>query len=243
VSAYDDGDLTALNRLEDLLDAYCDTRLMPRGAVLSRIRTTVLAEAASAAATAAATSRLALAAPAKPARWTFSSPFVRRFAALGFAATLTLGTTAAVLAAPPGSPFYNARVYLETALLPTGVDDRVAARERLLAERLAEAQDAAHRNDPVGLAAALAAYRAEVDAATADVGDDATLLAHLEEELARHTAVLTALQAQVPDDAAIDKALDESSKAIDKLQAKGSHTTTHPTHPTHPPGGPQGPQR
>jgi hypothetical protein len=241
VSAYDDNDLTALNRLEDLLDAYCDTRLMPRGAVLSRIRTTVLAEAAAAAATAAATRRLqALAAPARPARWTFSSPFVRRFAALGFAATLTLGTTAAVLASPPGSPFYNARVYLETALLPTGVDDRVAARERLLAERLAEAQDAAARNDPVGLAAALAAYRAEVDAATADVGDDANLLAHLEDELARHTVVLTTLEATLPDDAAIDKALDASSKAIDKLQAKGSHTTTHPTHP---PGGPQGPQR
>src|SRR5206468_2459118 len=86
--------------------------------------------------------------------------------------------------------------------------------------------------DPTALAAALAAYRAEVEAATADVGDDASRLAHLEEELAKHTVVLTALEAQLPDNAAIDKAIDASSKAIDKLQARGEHAR-----PTHPPQG------
>lgn len=229
MTTYDDNDASARNRLEDLLDAYCDSRLMPRGPVLSRIRATVLAEVAAAAASSAATARLqAPAGPTpKPARWTLSSPFARRFAALGFAASLTLGTTAAVLAAPPGSPFYNARVYLETLALPSQVDDRVAAHERLLRERLGEAQAAAAHSDPAGLAAALAAYRAEVEAATFDVGDDAALLAHLEEELARHTVVLTALEAQLPDDASIDKAIEASSKAIDKLQARGQNA--HPT--------------
>ncbi len=244
MSAYDDNDLTALNRLEDLLDVYCDTRLMPRGPVLSRIRATILAEAAAAAATAAAAARLqALAGSApKAPRWTISSPFARRALAFGFAASLTLGTSLAVLAAPPGSPFYNARVSLETLALPSQVDDRVAAHERLLVERLGEAQAAAARSDPVALAAALAAYRAEVEAATADVGDDAARLAHLEEELAKHTLVLTALEAQLPDNAAIGKAIDASSKAINKLQARGENA--HPTHPPQgggPGNGPSGP--
>jgi hypothetical protein len=232
--------MAALNRLEDLLDAYCDARLMPRGPILSRIRAAVLAQAAAATATAAATSRLQpFAGPARRVpRWTFSSPFARRLGALGFAATLTLGTSAAVLAAPPGSPFYNARVYLETLTLPSQVDERAAAHERLLIERLGEAQAAAARGDAAGVAAALAAYRAEVEAATTDVGNDAALLAHLEEELARHTVVLTALEAQLPDQAAIDKAIDASSNAIDKLKARGEHA-----HPTHVPSGPQDPEQ
>ena len=237
MSSYDDNDLTAHNRLEDLLDAYCDARLMPRGPVLSRIRATVLAEAAAAAATAAAVTRLqALAGPApKPGRWTLQSPFARRAIALGFAATLTLGTGAAVLAAPPGSPFYNARVYLESAFLPTQADALLAAHERLLEERMAEAEAAAARGDIPGLTAALAAYQAEVEAATADVSDDAALLAHLEAQLAKHSAVLTALAARLPEQSSIDNAIEASSKAINKLQERGGHA-----HPSHAPGGPPG---
>jgi hypothetical protein len=233
VSTYDDNDLTALNRLEDLLDAYCDTRLMPRGAVLSRIRATVLAEAA-----AAATSRLqALAVPApKPSRWTISSPFARRVATLGFAATLTLGTTAAVLAAPPGSPFYHARVSLETAFLPTQQDARFDGHEKLLEERLAEASAAAKSGDMDALAAALAAYQAEVDATTAEAGVDPDQLAHLEAMLATHTDALTALAATLPDQSSIEHAIDASSKAIDKLKARGEHA-----HSTKPPQGGGGP--
>ena len=49
----------------------------------------------------------------------------RRVVALGMAATMTLGTTAAVLAAPPGSPFYNARVALQSAFLPNDADARL----------------------------------------------------------------------------------------------------------------------
>jgi hypothetical protein len=239
VSAYDDNDLTALNRLEDLLDAYCDTRLMPRGPVLSRIRATVLAEATAAAATAAAASRLqAFAAPApKAPRWTLASPFARRFATLGFAATLTLGTTAAVLAAPPGSPFYNARVSLETAFLPTQQDQRSAGHEKLLDERFAEAELAAGRNDMVGLSAALAAYQDEVAAATKDAGSNPAQLAQLENVLAKHSAVLTALAVRLPEQSSIEHAIDASSKAITKLKEK-----QHPARPAHTPqgGGGQG---
>jgi hypothetical protein len=241
MSTYDDKDFGALDRLEDLLDAYVEGRLMPRSPVLARIRANVMAEAAATAS--AAASRLQFDEPPRPARWAASSLFARRAFALGFAAMLTLGTTAAVLAAPPGSAFYNARVYIETLALPARADARLEGHERLLQERIAEAQAAGARGDAVGLAAALAAYQAEVAAATGDVGDNAALLAQLEEMLAKHTATLTALEAKVPGQSSIDKAIDESSKAIEKIKAKGNPAA----HPTRAPGGPhgqeQGPQR
>jgi len=238
VSGYDDNDRGALDRLEDLLDAYADARLMPRGPVLSRIRANVLAQAVAAATSTAATTRLQFAEPPRPHRWSFSSPFTRRAFAFGFAAMLTIGTSAAVLAAPPGSPFYNARVYIETLALPSQVDARLDGHERLLLERITEAETAATNDDPVALAAALAAYQAEVNAASADVGDDAARLAHLEDMLAKHTAVLTALAAELPEQSSIDHAIVESSKAIAKLKAQGSRA-----HPTHVPGDPQGQQQ
>jgi chromosome segregation ATPase len=151
---------------------------------------------------------------------------------------LTIGTSAAVLAAPPGSPFYNARVYIETLTLPSQVDARLAGHERLLQERIAEAEAAAARSDAIGLAAALAAYQAEVNAASVDVGDDAARLAHLEDMLAKHTTTLTALAAELPEDTSIEHAIDASSKAIANLKAKASHP-----HQTHAPGGPQGQQQ
>ena len=238
MSGYDDNDRFALDRLEDMLDAFAEARLMPRGPVLSRIRANVLAEAAAAAASAAAATRLQFAEPPRAPRLAVSSPFTRRAFAFGFAAMLTIGTSAAVFAAPPGSPFYNARVYIETLALPAQVDARLEGHERLLQERIAEAEAAAARGDAHGVAAALTAYQAEVDAASADVGDDASRLAHLEDMLAKHTAVLTALAAELPEQSSIEHAIDASSKAIAKLKASGSHS-----HPTHAPGEPQGRQQ
>jgi chromosome segregation ATPase len=126
-------------------------------------------------------------------------------------------------------------VFLETLALPTQVDARVARHEELIQERLDEAEAAADRGDTVALAAALAAYQSEVDAATGDIGSDQALLAHLEEELARHAAVLTALAARLPEQSSIEHAIDTSSKAITKLQAK--EPPAQPPHPTHAPQG------
>ena len=236
MSAYEDGDPVALDRLEDLLDAYCETRLAPNAAILARIRTSVLAEAASTAATTAAANRLRLVEPPSPRlRWSLSPRFARAVFGLGFAAALTLGTAAAVLASPPGSPFYNARVTLETAFLPVQLDARLVAHEDLLVERLKEAETAAADGDTAGLAAALAAYQAEVTAATSDAGTDPDRLAHLEEELAKHTAVLTALATRLPEQSSIEHAIDASSKAITRLQEQA-----HPVRPTHSPQGPGG---
>ena len=235
MNGYDDNDRGALDRLEDLLDAYAEARLMPRGPVLSRIRANVLAQATIA--SAAAIHRPQLLEPPRP-RWAVSSPFMRRALAFGFAAMLTIGTSAAVLAAPPGSPFYNARVYIETLTLPSQADARLEGHERLLQERIKEVEAAAADGDANGLAAALAAYQDEVDAATADVGNDVARLAHLEDELAKHTAVLTELATDSPDQSSIDHAIAESSNAIANLKAKANKV-----HPTHAPGGPQGQQQ
>jgi len=238
VSRFEDNDLGALNRLEDLLDAYSDARLAPQGAVLARIRANVLAQAASLSATAAAENRLRLVenAPGRP-RAALGSRFARAAFALGFAAMLTLGTSLAVMAAPPGSPFYNARVFIETATLPAQAQARFEGHEKLLEERLDEAEAAAASGNSAALAAALAAYQAEVDAATADAGSDQDRLAHLQAMLAKHTVVLTALAAQLPDQSSIERAIDTSSKAITRIETK-----THPAHPTHDPQGGGDPQ-
>jgi hypothetical protein len=230
-----DRDLAALDEIADLLAAYAEARLSASGPVLARMRAQVLREAALRNAV-AAEQRDAEGALGTATRWTlprFRVP--RRAFALGMAATLTLGTTAAVLAAPPGSPFYNARVAIEVAFLPTQVDARLASHELHLDERLAEAQAAATRGDLAALAAALAAYQSEVDAAVADVGDDAARLAHLEAELAKHTATLVALAARLPEQAAIEHALDVNQKAVTKLKDKGSHAGGKPSVA---PGGP-----
>jgi len=233
VSRFDDNDPGALNRLEDLLDAYSDARLAPQGAVLARIRANVLAQAASLSATAAAENRLRLVenAPGQP-RAALGSRFARAAFALGFAAMLTLGTSVAVMAAPPGSPFYNARVFIETATLPSQAEARFEGHEKLLEERLDEAEAAAASGNSVALAAALAAYQVEVDAATADAGSNQDRLAHLQAMLAKHTAVLTALAERLPDQSSIEHAIDSSSKAITKIEAR-----THPAHPTRQPAG------
>ena len=121
------------------------------------------------------------------------------------------------------------RAALEVAFLPVQVDQRLASREQHLDDRLAEAEAAAARGDLGGLAAALAAYQAEVDAAVAEVGDDAARLAHLEAELARHTAALQALAATVPEQAAIEHAIDTSQKAATKLKDRSERAGGKPS--------------
>lgn len=236
MTEYFDRDLAALDEIEDLLEAYAEARLSASGPVLKRMRAQVVREAALRSAISAAEQRSAEADVTRATRWSLPSlHFPRRAAALGLAATLTLGTSAAVLAAPPGSPFYNARVAIEVAFLPAQVDERLASHEQHLDERLAEAQAAAARGDLAALAAALAAYQTEVDSAVADVGDDTARLDHLAAELAKHTAVLEALAARLPDEAAIEHAIDTSQKAATRLKDKGTHGGGKPSSA---PGGP-----
>jgi hypothetical protein len=240
---YTDRELLALDQMEDLLRAYADARLAPSTPVLARIRAAVVAQAATRAAVAAEQRRLDTE-RAIGRRWalpSFHAP--SRAMAFGLAASLTLGTTAAVLAAPPGSPLYGARVAIENALLPNTADARLAAHEDRITNALADVQIAAASGDTAALVAALGAYQDEVDAAVADTGDDPARLAYLEAELGKHVAVLQALEATLPSQAAIEHAIVASQKALDNLQNKGSHPAGKPSqapHPTHAPstGGP-----
>ncbi len=224
----------ANDQVEDLLEAYAEARLTPTGPVLARIRSNVLAEAAAAA---AARRLVAVDATPRPRFALFQGRVPRRAFALGMAATLTLGTTAAVIAAPPGSPFYNARLVIEAALLPTQIDARLAAYEQHLEARLKEAEAAAAAGDSAGLAAALAAYGADMAAVVAQVGDDnAAWLAHLEAVLAKHADVLEALAARLPEQASIDNAIENSQKTIEKIREKARHGNGGP--PSDTPDGP-----
>lgn len=248
MTAFEDRDVPGFDQVEELLEAYADAHLMPRGPVLSRMRSAVMAEAA----VAAASRRRALQAAA-PRRW-YSRPRIqipRRAFALTMAAALTFGTSAAVLAAPPGSSFYNARLVIQAALLPppSRAEERLAAYEQHLVERLKEAEAAAASGDARALAAALAAYRAEVDAIVAEGGVDADQLAHLEEVLGKHTAVLEALAAKVPQQAAIEHAIQTSQKAVQKIKDRkngvqnGGQPTRAPGRPSQQPQPPSGPEQ
>lgn len=222
MSEYGNGELAQLDHIEDMLEAYADARLSPSGPLLARIRANAMAQAAAYAAPAAAGLRVSENGGHGSSRWRLPQlQLPRRAFALGLAATVTLGTSAAVLAAPPGSPFYNARLVIEAALLPTQLDARLASHEQRLVARLAEAEAAAASGDPVAMEAALAAYAAELEAAVGDVGDDADRLAHLEAVLAKHVAVLTALQARLPEEASVDQAIESSQKAVEKIKQKG----------------------
>ena len=241
--SYDDRDRDALDQLEDLLDAYADARLMPTGPVLARMRATVLAEAA-----AAAADRRRMGVDPEPKR-RFAMPGLhvpRRAFALGLAASLTLGTSAAVFAAPPGSPFYNARLVIEAALLPTQLDARLAAREDHLDDRLREAEAAAARGDIVALEAALVAFQSELDAAVGSGDEDLARLAHLQAAIEKHVAKLQELAARLPTEEAranaLEHAIDASQKAVDKLKDKAKKAKVPPTpKPVQGGGGPAAP--
>jgi hypothetical protein len=216
-----DEGIPGAQQVVDLLEAYADARLSPRGPVLARMRRQVMAEAAARAAAEEAQLQAAIEVVAPRRSWA-ALHIPRRLAAVGMAAAMTFATSAAVLAAPPGSALYNARITLEQVFLPAEADDRVAAHERLLAERLQEAQAAADAGNTVALQAALAAYQSEIDAAVADVGYDPQLLAFLEGALVKHTALLEALAGDVPTQAAgaIERAIEASQKAARKLHDK-----------------------
>jgi hypothetical protein len=146
--------------------------------------------------------------------------------ALGMAASLTLGTGAAVLAAPPGSPFYNARLVIETALMPSvkDIDARLAAYEDHFEARLAEAEAALARGDADAAAAALVAYQEELDKAVGDVADGDARLEHLEAVIAKHIAKLNELAERLPTEVArqnaVEHAIAASERAVEKIKEK-----------------------
>lgn len=223
------------DELAQRLEAYASARLSPSRAASARIRVAVIEEARMRA--------LETSIGSAPHR---HRAVPRRLTALLLAAGLTLGTAVAVAAgSSPGGPLYEARIWLESAILPAEADARAVERVRQIEERLLDAERAAASGDPLALAAAIRAYRDAVTEAVAEVGTDAARLARLEEALGHHVAVLEALSAKVPDaaDDGIDRAIESSRKAVDKLgQTKPKPSATEPgAEPTQKPGRTQEP--
>jgi len=219
-----------MDELAQRLEAYASARLSPKRAVSARIRVAVIEEARMRA--------LETSIGSAPHRHR-SGP--RRLTALLLAAGLVLGSAVAVAAGSgPGGPLYEARIWLESAVLPANADARALERVRHIEERLLDAERAAASGDPGALAAAIRAYREAVAEAMAEVGTDADRLARLEEALGHHVAVLEALSGKLPDaaDDGIDRAIEASQKAFDKLvQTEPEPRATEPAaEPTAKPG-------
>jgi len=215
------------------LEAYAEARLSPELSASSRMRAHVMAAAHRHAALAQADRDRAAAAAAEATRIRRSgrSPW-RRSATLLLAAGLTLAVgVGSAAAAQPGGPLYPVRIWSETLTLPTEADARAHAELKRLADRLAEAAAATAAGEVNAANAALEAYDAIVLEATEGVGDDVSAAATLESGVRSNIDVLTVLAARVGNDQAseaiqraLERAIDRSDSAIDKIHGKPDDT-------------------
>jgi hypothetical protein len=228
-------DMTAIDEMEQRLRAYADARLSPTPEAVERMRAAIVARAAAAPAT------RGLRRPSGAVVWRSWWP-IRSRRAVGalLAASLSVGSAAAVFAASPGSPLYGTRLWLEALTLPAAGDARVAAQVEQLDQRDAEVQQATLAQDAGAVTAALAGFDQEMANAVHDAGNDPTRLAHLEAVLQKHIAVLQGVEANAPASAvpAIENAITASSKALAQIEAKLKQLPpptpghTPPPHPT-----------
>jgi hypothetical protein len=238
---------TAYDELDWRLQTYVAARLAPSPDAVHRMRRAVVARATDIAAVQAFEARrLAEEAERRRLRhrgaldWIAASR--RRGAAALLAASLVVGSSAAVFAASPGSPLYPTRVWLETVLLPAQQDARAAAHVDHLEQRVEDAEHAAGGGDPNGVAAALAAYRLEIEAALRDAEGDPEGLAQLRDALSVHVLLLEQLERDAPDGAqgAIHEAISDSKAATKEIDKSGTKATplAAPTPPPAPTSAP-----
>lgn len=191
------------------LEAYASVQLALRPGAAARIRGNLIEEArmrALEASLARRASRVAI--------------LRRRVLPVLLAAALTIGAAAGVAAASSaGGPLYGARVWVETALLPSDASARALERIHQIDERVLEIERASQSGDASAVAAAIAAYRDAVQGALNEVGSDHDRLAHLKAALGLHVAVLETLAGEVPPQAlsGITNAIDSSQNAVNKL--------------------------
>ena len=171
------------------LEAFADMRLSPDLTASSRLRARVMAVAHRQASLARADAALTLlprplGAPgsnpsddlghaaraarrasggARPGRRQRAAGVV---VAASLAALLAVG---GVHAARPGGPLYDTRLWAETLTLPSDPSARALAELDRLTERLREIGEASRTGDAAGMVAALAAYEAIVEEASASV--------------------------------------------------------------------------
>jgi hypothetical protein len=212
------------------LEAYAEARLTPDAATTTRLRAKVLAHAHRRAALARADAALTVVPEGgRDAALRGGSRARRgwpRALAMPVVAALGLAVIAgSALAARPGGPLYDARVWAEGELLPASPSARAVAELDRLTRRLEEAAEADAAGDRAAATAALAAYARIVDQASAEavLAGDPVASAALETGVARNVTVLEALAARVPDGAsvaigaAIEQAIERSEVAVDAI--------------------------
>jgi hypothetical protein len=213
-------DAFAGDELERQLARYARVRLDPSPAATRRARSAVLGQAWQRRLEGQpATDRARSGRPGLFAAW---SP--RRLGASVAAALLAglLVGSSVFAASRAGGPLYEARLTLETMTLPSDPDARLEAELAQAQSRIAEAVEAAARNDQGALAAALSAYGRSLDDLAATTGGPADRALQAVEF---HRTVLLRLADTVPARAlgGISNALDHSLGAIDKLDAAVSN--------------------
>ena len=226
------------------LEAYAELRLTPDLATSSRLRARVLAVAHRQASlvrgdagltvlprpadNAAARSRGGVRPDTRHAATRPQRQRWYRVAGVLLAASLgSLLVAGAALAARPGGPLYESRLWAETIGLPVDPSARAVAELDRLRERLSEIGEASRSGDSAGATAALAAYEAIIEEASASaiLADDEVAAAVLETGVGRNVEVLQSLLGRVPANAsdaisrAIDAAIARSAEAIDRIDA------------------------
>ncbi len=211
------------DELERRLAAYADARLSPDPEKAAATRARVMREAGFAFATRRDAARGATVVPGGAGRWTGGARAARS-AFLMAALTITITFGGVAFASDAGAPFYGLRIWWETTGLPATGDERAAAELDRLDARIMELTAAQVDGDTQGAAAAAAAYRAIVTQALIEASGDASREQALEVALGRHVEVLTNLLGEVPESArgAIEHAIGQSSKAIEKIKGKPS---------------------
>ena len=219
----DAGDL----EIERRLDSFARARLTPDPQAAARIRARVMREA-----------RLQfeaarIAAHVMPAVTRARRRSVTRRLVMPFlAAAVWLGiAVGSISAAQAGGPLYPARMWIERATLPSGLEARAAAELEHLDARLAEAMAAAAHDDAGAVAAALAAYRATADdvLVAASASGNADLEALVAAALDHHRVVLGAVADRLADqgnataagavETAIQRAIEHNETVIERLEA------------------------
>jgi hypothetical protein len=197
--------------LERELRTYASVRLSPDRFASDRMRAAVLAHART----------LPVATPlgivAAPRRLDFLAAFrlgTRRLAPVALVAAIAIGAgSAAGVAASPGGPLYQTRIWLETALLPAGGEARADAQAAQLNERIDEITGAVDDGDVGAADAAANAYDQEVDQAVSTAAQSRADLLQLRATIVRHLAHLQSIGHTT------DKATANLQKLIAKDQA------------------------
>lgn len=223
VQVMDAGDL----EIERRLDSFARARLTPDPRATARIRARVMREARLQFEAARIAAHVVPAVSRARRR-----PTTRRLVMPFLAAAIWLGiAVGSISAAQAGGPLYPARMWIEGAMLPSGVEARTAVELQHLDARLAEAIAAAAQGDAGAVAAALAAYREIADraSASASASGDGELEALVAAALEHHRVVLGAVADRLADlgnataadavETSIQRAIEQNGSVIERLEA------------------------